>query len=247
MKGSIALFAGALPVLVSYSHAIPPVREITSRRSTASAAAPPASAGNKFTSSAAAAVAVAWATASVPLRASSSSNGRGSSSSRSRSRSSASRRVRPRVLLAPARCRPKQRRCTGGAGAVRFGNGLAGVEGWASEARAGVDRDPVGAASSVDGGGAIGAEAAVTSEDDGSRNGEEALGAFVSAVAATAAAAAVVDEGELTCRQLEGVVSREAEVAERQILLRVANLDDYFAIAGEFTMSCGQYTITTYV
>lgn len=103
------------------------------------------------------------------------------------------------------------------------------MEGWASEARAGLDRDPVGAAS-VDGG--VGAEETATSEDNNSSNGDgdEALDAFVSAVVASTTA---VDEGELTCRQLEGVVSREAGVAGRRILLRVANLDDYFAIAGE--------------
>ncbi|CAM9342359.1 unnamed protein product, partial [Laminaria digitata] len=55
--------------------------------------------------------------------------------------------------------------------------------------------------------------------------------------AATAAAmasmveAATVDEGEATSRQLEGVTSREAEVAGQSVRFRVATLDDFSAIA----------------
>lgn len=51
---------------------------------------------------------------------------------------------------------------------------------------------------------------------------------------AEAAASVLVDKGELVCRRLEGVVSRvDLPVAEQPIVLRVAELDDYFAIAGE--------------
>lgn len=133
-------------------------------------------------------------------------------------------------------CRPRHRRA--GAGTVSFGSSsVAGVEGsaWASEATAaaaaaaGFDRDPVARGVGVDGG--VGAPAGAADEIS-----DEAVGACSSAAAAAAAAskAAVVDQGELICQKLEGVVCREVEVANQEILLRVAHLDDYFAIAGEY-------------
>eukprot|EP00903_Cladosiphon_okamuranus_P005587 g5560.t1 len=153
MKGSVALLAGALLAIASCSHALPPVGEISS----------------------------------------------------------------------VTHKRP------GAAGAVSFGSSsVAGVEGaFEAAAAAGLDRDPISRGVGVDGDVGAPAEASTDSTGD-----DEALDAFGSVVA-SCAASAVIDEGELICRRLECVVSRETEVAEQEVLLRVAHLDDYFAIAGE--------------
>lgn len=209
MKGSVALLAGALPALVSCSHALPPVREINTARST-----PPTSTGL--------ASAVAFVVRPNPFPTSILGV-----SGLSSSRSNAPRRsTHPGVLaFVPAlQCAATHKRP--GAGAVSFGSSsIAGVEGaFEAAAAAGLDRDPIARGVGVDGG--VGAPAEATAE-----SGDEAsLDAFSSAVASCA----VVDEGELICQKLEGVVSREAEVAEQEVLLRVAHLDDYFAIAGEY-------------
>eukprot|EP00903_Cladosiphon_okamuranus_P005588 g5560.t2 len=115
----------------------------------------------------------------------------------------------------------------GAAGAVSFGSSsVAGVEGaFEAAAAAGLDRDPISRGVGVDGDVGAPAEASTDSTGD-----DEALDAFGSVVA-SCAASAVIDEGELICRRLECVVSRETEVAEQEVLLRVAHLDDYFAIA----------------
>ena len=105
---------------------------------------------------------------------------------------------------------------------MSFGSSsVAGVEG-AFEATA---RDHSAQGVGIDGGIGAPAEAPADSGDD------EAFDAFGSAVTSCAA---VVDEGDLICQKLEGVISREAQVAEQEVLLRVAHLDDYFAIAGEY-------------
>jgi len=207
----VALLAGVLPA-VSYSHALPLARETNTGRSTPKVGLASAVAGfvipNPFPS----------ASLGAPARA-------------SRSRSSA---PCPKCRRIPASCGCRPRRRRAGAGAVSFGSSsVAGVEGsaWASEATAaaaaaGLDRDSVARGVGVDGG--VGAPAGAADEiSDG------AVEAFSSAAAAAAASKAV-DQGELTCQKLEGVVSREVEVADQEILLRVAHLDDYFAIAGEY-------------
>ena len=209
MKGSVALLAGALPAIVSCSHALTPVREISSARST-----PPP------TSSAGLASAVAFIVRPNPFPTASLGV-----SGRSNSRSNAPRSRHPRFLAyVPAlQCAATHRRP--GAGAVSFGSSsVAGVEGAFEAAAPGLDRDPIARGVGVDGGVGAPAEAAAGSGD------EEALDAFSSA----GASCAVVDEGELTCQRLEGVISREAEMAEQEVLLRVAHLDDFFAIAGEY-------------
>ncbi|CAM9848266.1 unnamed protein product, partial [Scytosiphon promiscuus] len=218
MKSSVALLAGALPALFSHSH------EISPRKSSVAAE-------HELASSAAAAALVGW---TVPptqfgakryaraLRASSSTSRRCSSTGASGgTRISSACIVSRRPRMQPARCRPKRRRAV--VEAVRFGSSsLAGVEGpaWASEQlgstagasnAAGLDREPAARTVGVEGGGEEGLECAVSAE---------------------AAATAVVDKGELVCRRLEGVVSSvELPAAEQPIVLRVAKLDDYFAIA----------------
>ena len=210
MKGSVALLAGALPVIVSCSHTLPPVRETSRARSTA----PP-------TAASASEAEVAFVVRPNPFP-----NSGLDVSGRSSSRSSAPRPTPPRILaFVPAlQCAATHKRPW--AGAVSFGSSsVAGVEGaFEAAAAAGLDRDPLARGVGVDGSSGAPAEAAADSGDD------EALDAFGSAVASCAS---VVDEGELVCQKLEGVISREAEVAEQEILLRVAHLDDYFAIAGE--------------
>lgn len=208
MKGSVALLAGALPAIVSCSHAVPPVREINSARST------------PLSSGLASVVAIAFVVRPNPFPAASLG-----ASGRPSSRSNAPRPADPRLLaLVPTvQCAATRKRP--GAGAVSFGSSsLAGVEGAFEAAATGLDRGPIARGVGVDGGVGAPAAAAADSGDD------EALGAFSSAVASCA----VVDEGELVCQKLEGVISREAAVAEQEVLLRVAHLDDYFAIAGEY-------------
>lgn len=221
MKGSVALLAGALPAIVWCSDAPPPVREIFSARSTSPHTGTAAAGGL--------ASAVAFVVRPNPFpTASPGVSGRPSS------RGSAPRPARPPVLVfVPAlRCAAATHKRPRAAGAVSFGSSsVAGVEGAfeAAAAAAGLDRDPAARGVGVDG--VVGAPA--EGPADGSSSGDvEALDAFSSAAASCAAV--VVDEGELTCRKLEGVISREAEVAEQEILLRVAHLDDYFAIAGEY-------------
>lgn len=207
----MALLAGVLTAVLC-SHALPLARETNAGRSTLAIASAPTAfvIPNPFPS----------ASLGAPARA-------------SRSRRSVPCSTYRRI---PASCGCRLRRRRAGAGAVSFGSrSVAGVEGsaWASEATAaaaaaaaGFDRDPVARGLGVDGG--VGAPAGAADEID-----DEAVKAFSSAAAA-AASKAVVDEGELICQQLEGVVSREVEVADQEILLRVAHLDDYFAIAGEY-------------
>lgn len=214
MKGCVALLAGALPAIVSCSHALPPVEKTSS-------------AGSTPTSTSAAALASAVAFVARPNPFPTASFG---VSGRSSSRSNAPRVAHPRVLaFAPAlQCAATHKR-PGASGAVSFGSSsVAGVEGaFEAAAAAGLDRDPMSRGVGVDGGVGAPSEAAADSSGD-----DEALDAFGSAVASCAAA--VVDEGELICQRLDGVIAREAEVAEQEVLLRVAHLDDYFAIAGEY-------------
>lgn len=208
MKGSVALLAGALPVIVSCSHALPPVREISHARST-----PPRTASASETA--------------FVVTPNSFPNPSLGVSGRSSSRRNAPRRTRPRIVafVPPLQCAATHKRPW--AGAVSFGSSsVAGVEGaFEAAAAAGLDRDPIARGVGVDGGVGAPAEAAAGSGDD-----ETSLDAFGSAVASCA----VVDEGGLICQKLEGVISRQAEVAEQEVLLRVAHLDDYFAIAGEY-------------
>lgn len=206
MKGSVALLAGALPSIVWCSHALPPMRDISSARPTCSEGL---------------ASAVAFIVRPNPFPTASLG-----ASSRSSSRSNVPCTAHPRALafFVPAfQCAATHRRRR--AGAISFGSSsVAGVEGaFEAAAAAGLGREPIDRGVGVDGGVGLPAEAAADS------GGDEALGAFGSAIAAAA-----VDEGELICQRLEGVASREAEVAEQEVLLRVAHLDDYFAIAGEY-------------
>ena len=78
-------------------------------------------------------------------------------------------------------------------------------------------------------GGGVGSKALVGGE------GGEIQDYFAATAAAMASMvkAATVDEGEHISRQLESVISREAEVAGRSVRLRVATLDDFSAIAGK--------------
>lgn len=78
-------------------------------------------------------------------------------------------------------------------------------------------------------GGGVGSKAAA------SLGGEEAHDYFSATATAMAAivAAATLDEGEATSRQLEGAISRQLEVEGRSVRLRVATLDDFSAIAGK--------------
>ncbi|CAN0287559.1 unnamed protein product, partial [Ectocarpus sp. 4 AP-2014] len=206
MKGSVALLAGALPVLFSCP------QEITPR--------PTCAGGGPAATSAVAASAVAWASRPTPFAARRRYAG-------ARTSSSAPRRARP----ASACCRQKRR--AAGAEPVRFGSSsLAEGPAWASEtssgggggggnsAAAGLDREPAATRGGRVGGGGIGLSAAGSGSDDA------AVDAFVSSAVPTA-----VDEGELTCGMLEGVVSREAALNGQEMFLRVAKLDDYFAIA----------------